>query len=157
MTRVEHQFTPQEIEELTYGSTIEVKPYSVGATHFDFGNVKWVALTSYHGLLPIGICDFRYTGDIRNAVLESPIIVKRPDLIVPGRDLRASAGVDGIFVDESHRGSGLGSILIRSAIETAKSFGAKRFIVNQPNPEREHWFKSLGGKEALGAYVFELK
>lgn len=159
MTRVEHPFTPQEIEKLTHGSTIEISPYNVGATYFDYGNVKWVALTSYEGLSPIGFCDFRYTHDIGNAVLESPIIVKRPDLIVPGLDLRASAGVDGIFIDESHRGNGhgLGSFLIRSAIEIARSFGAERFIVNQPNPQREHWFKSLGGKEALGAYVFQIK
>jgi len=155
--RIEHQFTPQEIEQMTLGKIIEVKPYKIGASYFDFGVVKYVALTSFNGDTPIGICDFRYRHDVKNAVLESPIIVKRPDLKVPGLDLRAAAGTDGIFVEKGYRGDGVGSVLMRSAMEIAKSFGAERFIVNQPNPNRKHWFEQLGGKEALGAYVFQLK
>lgn len=160
MTRIERQVSLHDIEELEIGNKMEVGLYNFGETVFNFDRGTYVALTAYHGGEPVGICDFRYVRESGNAVLQSPINRRRPDfaMICPGLNLRISAGDDGIFIKEEHRSNGVGTILIRTAMECAKKLGAKQFIVNQPKSERGNWFKDqLGGTESLGSFVFHLR
>ncbi|OGK25900.1 hypothetical protein A3A46_02610 [Candidatus Roizmanbacteria bacterium RIFCSPLOWO2_01_FULL_37_13] len=156
MSRLEYALAPKDIKELSIGNVVEIGPYGFTASVFDFGPIKYVAITAFNGGQSIGICDFRYTDNVKNATLDSPIIVKRPDLIVSGIDLRVAAGVDGVYVDKRYRKQGVGSVLIKMGIDTARELGAHRFIINQPNVDRFSWFKKLGGKEVLGAFIFNL-
>jgi len=157
MNCLERGMAPNSIEELTHGRTVEMGSCNIGASIFDFGDIKYVALTSFDGVTPMGMCDFRYIGDMKNAVIESPMSVRRPDLTVPAIHLRAMAGSDGIYIEEGYRGKGIGSILMDTSMQIARNFGAERLIVNQPNRRRNHWLKQLGGEKYLGAFVFHLR
>lgn len=148
-----------QIESLVTGNRIPFENGELESTIHEVapGKRRYIALTTYGSNgEPVGICDFMWVADSRSSVLESPIIRKRPDLNVPALELRREADVDGIYVTEKMRGSGIGTLMLSTAMKLAKRFGSKRFVVRQAD-RQAGWYKKLGGKEILGGFEFTLK
>ena len=156
MNQSELELTTKIIDGLSTGGKTELGSTVIESSIFETSRGRWVAITAYgkdHN--PIGICDFQYHADMGNAVLESPIIRKRPDLKAPALDLRILAGDDGMYLMEGYRGDKRGTLLLTTAIEIARNYGAKRFIVKHGDIQAK-WYKKLGAKEVMGAFVFDL-
>lgn len=157
MNQFELGLTKEVVDGLSIGGKIEFESTEMESTIYETGRGRWVAITTYdRNHNPIGICDFQYLADMKNAILESPIIRKRPDFNVPARDLRMIADADGMYVAEEHRGIGQGSLLLTAAMEIARGYGAERFIVKHGDKQAK-WYKRLGAKEVLGAFVFDIR
>lgn len=158
MSELEAQLSKKDVMDLSIGGRVPFKRAEIESSILAVGpERKWVAITAYdRGGKPSGICDFQYFGDTKIAKLESPVIRKRPDLEVPALDLRIEADSDGIYVTEESRGSGVGTILLLTAIEIAKAYGAVRFIVMHGEKQSD-WYKRLGAEEILGGFSFKIE
>ena len=130
MNQSELELTTKIIDGLSTGGKTELGSTVIESSIFETSRGRWVAITAYgkdHN--PIGICDFQYHADMGNAVLESPM--------------------------EGYRGDKRGTLLLTTAIEIARNYGAKRFIVKHGDIQAK-WYKKLGAKEVMGAFVFDL-
>lgn len=146
------------IELLFRGGRVSVAQGELESSVFDVapGHKRYLGLTIYgRDGLPIGICDVMSVADTRFTVLEAPIPRRRADLIVPARELRDLADVDGLYVVEGHRGKHVGRLMLTTALELSQRFGSRWLDVRSPG-EYTPWYKALGAKDIVNGVQFNL-
>ncbi len=67
--------------------------------------------------------------------------------------------LEDLFVQEEHRGKGIGKELVQAAIAEAKSQGCYKLIFTARNskPETQAWYKRLGFKEWGKEFRFDFQ
>jgi len=117
---------------------------------------KWVLVTAVANQISIGFVDGIFLGDNGNAAIESPHMLRSRRYDLPHTDIRINTNPDGLYVDESERGRGVGRELMLSIQGIFLGLGAKRIIVNQPEDSALKFYMKLGYKLALGAVWMDI-
>ncbi|GEM_PF-3086403 len=146
------------LETLDRGGRIKIEHGELESSVFVIqpSQRRYVALTTYDGEgNPTGICDFMNVAESRSGILESPIIRKRSDFVVPALNLRLLADADGLYVVERQRKHHIGSILFLTALSLSKRFGCTRFVV-RGGESQAAWYSKVGGKNTGAGIYFDL-
>jgi|GEM_PF-2425038 len=149
-----------ELKVLTLPTTIEsVSGYPVSLECYIIPTDsprRWILVTAIANRIAIGFVDGRFFGDSGNAGIESPHILRSGRYDLSHVDIRFKANPDGIYVDESERGRGIGRELMLSIREIFLGLGARRIIVSQPEDSALGFYEKLGYKLTLGAVWMDI-